>query len=91
MCRSDSDPKCGDPFDNSSVPITDCKQERDLEHLPGVRPTMCRKIRQKGKVDKFRLIGKPIKIIVGNSWLKLTVFMAHCRTQQCLTHHLYRR
>lgn len=25
-----------------------CKQKKDLEHLPGVRPTMCRKIRQKG-------------------------------------------
>ncbi|KAG8281305.1 uncharacterized protein LOC124362422 [Homalodisca vitripennis] len=49
VCRSDSDPKCGDPFDNSSVPITDCKQEPDLEHIPGVRPTMCRKIRQKVK------------------------------------------
>ncbi|KAL2716632.1 uncharacterized protein V1478_014308 [Vespula squamosa] len=47
VCRSDSDPKCADPFDNSTVPITDCKQEPDLEHLPGVRPTMCRKIRQK--------------------------------------------
>ena len=49
VCRSDSDPKCADPFDNSTVPITDCNQEKDLEHLPGVRPTMCRKIRQKGK------------------------------------------
>ncbi|XP_050600884.1 uncharacterized protein LOC126928967 isoform X2 [Bombus affinis] len=47
VCRSDSDPKCADPFDNTTVPITDCKQEPDLEHLPGVRPTMCRKIRQK--------------------------------------------
>ncbi|GLV34666.1 crooked [Carabus blaptoides fortunei] len=47
VCRSDSDPKCADPFDNSSVPITDCKQEPELEHLPGVKPTMCRKIRQK--------------------------------------------
>ncbi|KAF6213285.1 hypothetical protein GE061_011003 [Apolygus lucorum] len=47
VCRSDSDPKCADPFDNSTVPITDCKQEADLAHLPGVRPTMCRKIRQK--------------------------------------------
>lgn len=46
-CRSDEDPKCADPFDNSTVPITDCKQEGDLDHLPGVRPTMCRKIRQK--------------------------------------------
>lgn len=47
VCRSDSDPKCADPFDNSTVPITDCKQEPELDHLPGVRPTMCRKIRQK--------------------------------------------
>ncbi|XP_076752537.1 crooked [Xylocopa sonorina] len=47
VCRSDSDPKCADPFDNSTVPITDCKQEPNLIHLPGVRPTMCRKIRQK--------------------------------------------
>ncbi|KAM7352472.1 crooked [Cochliomyia hominivorax] len=46
-CRSDNDPKCGDPFDNSTLVITDCNQEPDLEHLPGVRPTMCRKIRQK--------------------------------------------
>lgn len=48
VCRSDSDPKCSDPFDNSSVPITDCKEEPELEHLPGVKATMCRKIRQKG-------------------------------------------
>ncbi|XP_034253169.1 uncharacterized protein LOC117652398 [Thrips palmi] len=46
-CRSDSDPKCADPFDNSTVPITDCRTLGSLDHLPGVRPTMCRKIRQK--------------------------------------------
>ncbi|XP_021190135.2 uncharacterized protein LOC110376107 [Helicoverpa armigera] len=46
-CRSSNDPKCADPFDNSTVPITDCKQEKGLSHLPGVRPSMCRKIRQK--------------------------------------------
>lgn len=56
VCRSDSDPKCADPFDNSTVPITDCKQEPDLEHLPGVRPTMCRKIRQKGIIETYLLI-----------------------------------
>lgn len=50
MCRSDSDPKCSDPFDNSTVPITDCNHEKDLQHLPNIRPTMCRKIRQKGKL-----------------------------------------
>lgn len=47
-CRSDSDPKCADPFDNSTLSITDCKQNQELEHLPGVKATMCRKIRQKG-------------------------------------------
>ncbi|KAL1464338.1 hypothetical protein WDU94_003994 [Cyamophila willieti] len=46
-CRSDSDPKCADPFDNSSIPITDCSVEEELKHLPGVKATMCRKIRQK--------------------------------------------
>lgn len=64
MCRSDSDPKCSDPFDNSTVPITDCKQEPYLPHLPGVRPTMCRKIRQKvnGEWRYFRscaYLGEP--------------------------------
>ncbi|EDW04150.1 uncharacterized protein LOC6562531 [Drosophila grimshawi] len=46
-CRSDNDPKCGDPFDNSTLAITDCQQAPELDHLRGVRPTMCRKIRQK--------------------------------------------
>lgn len=46
-CRSDNDPKCADPFDNSTLVITDCNHEPELAHLPGVRPTMCRKIRQK--------------------------------------------
>ncbi|KAL6444149.1 hypothetical protein ACFW04_001824 [Cataglyphis niger] len=46
-CRSDTDPKCGDPFDNKTVPMTDCSLSLELEHLPGVKPTMCRKIRQK--------------------------------------------
>ncbi|KAL5279648.1 hypothetical protein ACFFRR_003941 [Megaselia abdita] len=46
-CRSDSDPKCGDPFDNSTLAIADCAQVGELPHLPGVKATMCRKIRQK--------------------------------------------
>lgn len=46
-CRSDSDPKCADPFDNSTLSITDCRQADPKEHLPGVKATMCRKIRQK--------------------------------------------
>lgn len=47
-CRSDSDPKCSDPFDNSTLAITDCSKSDPKEHLPGVKATMCRKIRQKG-------------------------------------------
>ncbi|XP_014239528.1 uncharacterized protein LOC106660964 [Cimex lectularius] len=63
-CRSDSDPKCADPFDNTSVPITDCVQKDDLDTLPGVKPTMCRKIRQKvhGQWRYFRscaYLGEP--------------------------------
>ncbi|CAK1586855.1 unnamed protein product [Parnassius mnemosyne] len=46
-CRSSNDPKCADPFDNSTVPITDCKEEKGLAHLPGMKSSMCRKIRQK--------------------------------------------
>lgn len=47
VCRSDGDPKCADPFDNTSFPITDCKQEKPRDHLPGLESTMCRKVRQK--------------------------------------------
>ncbi|XP_043284086.1 uncharacterized protein [Venturia canescens] len=48
VCRSDFDPKCADPFDNSTIGFSDCSQLDPLEHLPGVgKPTMCRKIRQK--------------------------------------------
>merc|ERR1712228_251529 len=46
-CRSDGDPKCADPFDNTSFPITDCAQEKPRDHLPGLEATMCRKVRQK--------------------------------------------
>ncbi|KAL0275175.1 UNVERIFIED_CONTAM: hypothetical protein PYX00_003118 [Menopon gallinae] len=64
VCRSDADPKCSDPFDNSTVPITDCRQLQPLPHLPGIRPTMCRKIRQKvnGEWRYFRscaYLGEP--------------------------------
>merc|ERR1712129_226056 len=47
VCRSDGDPKCADPFDNTSFPITDCSHKPQREHLPGLESTMCRKIRQK--------------------------------------------
>ncbi|XP_017769426.1 PREDICTED: uncharacterized protein LOC108557430 [Nicrophorus vespilloides] len=45
-CRSDADPKCSDPFDNTTFAITDCKQQK-LAHLGNLQSTMCRKIRQK--------------------------------------------
>ena len=48
VCRSDGDPKCADPFDNKSFPITDCKIEKDRKHLGNLKATMCRKVRQKG-------------------------------------------
>merc|ERR1711994_291015 len=47
VCRSDGDPKCADPFDNTSFPIADCGKEKEREHLPGLASTMCRKVRQK--------------------------------------------
>ena len=50
-CRSDGDPKCADPFDNTSFPITDCLTKAEKEHLPGLKATMCRKIRQKGESE----------------------------------------
>ena len=51
VCRSDSDPKCADPFDNSTLPISDCSIVT-LGHLTNgygrpMRAAMCRKIRQK--------------------------------------------
>ncbi|XP_055596654.1 uncharacterized protein LOC129746800 [Uranotaenia lowii] len=63
-CRSDSDPKCADPFDNSTLSITDCRQVESKEHLPEVKATMCRKIRQKvhGEWRYFRscaFMGEP--------------------------------
>jgi len=49
VCRSDGDPKCADPFDNRSFPITDCRHAPQRAHLPGLESTMCRKVRQKGE------------------------------------------
>lgn len=46
------DPKCADPFDNSTLSTIDCDQ-KSLPHLPGAKATMCRKIRQKCKFENF--------------------------------------
>lgn len=45
-CNSHFDPRCADPFDNTSLPIGECAA-RSLPHYPGLAATMCRKIRQK--------------------------------------------
>lgn len=47
VCRSLEDPKCADPFDNTSTPFFDCSTFKEVSWLPGVKATMCRKIRQK--------------------------------------------
>ncbi|KAG4065026.1 hypothetical protein HA402_004149, partial [Bradysia odoriphaga] len=46
-CSSQGHPGCADEFDNSTQYITDCDQIPGLYHLSGVRPSMCRRIRQK--------------------------------------------
>ncbi|XP_003738389.2 uncharacterized protein LOC100902434 [Galendromus occidentalis] len=45
-CKSHADPLCADPFDNTTLPITECNR-RYLPHLPNLIATMCRKVRQK--------------------------------------------
>ncbi|CAH2043496.1 unnamed protein product, partial [Iphiclides podalirius] len=49
-CRSSDDPKCGDPFDNSTLPFANCNQQ-GLEKLPETKNSVCRKIRQKVNGD----------------------------------------
>lgn len=48
-CKSHADPLCADPFDNTTLPITECNR-RYLPHLPNLIATMCRKVRQKVSV-----------------------------------------
>lgn len=45
-CKSHADPRCADPFDNTSLPIAECAA-RTLPHYPNLAASMCRKIRQK--------------------------------------------
>ncbi|XP_042148622.1 uncharacterized protein LOC8027134 [Ixodes scapularis] len=45
-CKSHADPRCADPFDNTSLPISECAA-RKLPHYPNLQATMCRKTRQK--------------------------------------------
>jgi len=37
VCHSDADPKCADPFDNSTLPIKDCREVK-YSHLTLVDP-----------------------------------------------------
>jgi len=46
-CNSREDPGCGDPFENNTYYKVDCDKQDQRKHLPDVKATMCRKIRQK--------------------------------------------
>ncbi|GJQ73426.1 hypothetical protein Trydic_g13788 [Trypoxylus dichotomus] len=48
QCTTDTDPKCGDPFDNRTVGLTECLPKELGEDSRLAIPKMCRKIRQKG-------------------------------------------
>lgn len=48
-CNSAYDPRCGDPFEAYSLGTVNCSLIDQREHLPGIRPTICRKNVQKGK------------------------------------------
>lgn len=75
-CRSDIDPKCADPFDNTTFAITDCST-RKLEHLPGVRATMCRKMRQKGMIN-FKLFFFELYQFLTCSWWSMEICKKLC-------------
>lgn len=62
-CRSDADPKCADPFDNTTFAISDCQQAPLLEHLNNMPSTMCRKIRQKCTFCLQLFISKTIIVL----------------------------
>ena len=50
-CDSISDPKCADPFDNTTAKATDCDHYLTQDnYLPEIPATMCRKIRMKSKL-----------------------------------------
>ncbi|KAG5887772.1 hypothetical protein JTB14_035119 [Gonioctena quinquepunctata] len=55
-CRSDHDPACGDPIDNTSLPITNCN---NISGDVTVDPTRCRKVVKKdnGEMTILRSCG----------------------------------
>ncbi|GAB0100577.1 Protein quiver [Sergentomyia squamirostris] len=46
-CNSAYDPHCGDPFVKDMVGVKNCSFENELDHLPDVPATLCRKTLQK--------------------------------------------
>jgi len=50
QCNSEYDPRCGDPFDSYSLGTVNCSFQPRLEHLSHLKPTLCRKISQKGEI-----------------------------------------
>ncbi|KAG5887776.1 hypothetical protein JTB14_035123 [Gonioctena quinquepunctata] len=56
ICRSDLDPDCGDPYNNRTLAISDCKYVSDYGRA---EPTRCRKEvkNENGNVTIFRSCG----------------------------------
>ncbi|KAG5887777.1 hypothetical protein JTB14_035124 [Gonioctena quinquepunctata] len=56
VCRSDFDPDCGYPFDNRTLPLSDCEYVSDFGRAV---PNSCRKEVKKdnGKMTIFRSCG----------------------------------
>lgn len=53
-CNSHYDRNCADPFGNETFALTDCDQ-RELEHFPQQKASVCRKIIQKVR-DDYRFV-----------------------------------
>lgn len=47
QCNSEYDPRCGDPFDPYSLGTVNCSMKKQLDHLEGFKPVLCRKTVQK--------------------------------------------
>lgn len=50
VCNSARDPRCGDPFDSSTIEKVDCEQ-----FMPNMNTSVCRKNVQRGNFTKFDL------------------------------------
>lgn len=54
QCNSEYDPRCGDPFDSYSLGQVNCSMKEQLEHLPGLAPSLCRKTTQKSMYSDLK-------------------------------------